>query len=82
MNQRKLKQVMFSKMLWNSIASNYQLKFLTKEPLFKREGNYNGLLLWHHIMERVNLLTKVTVANLKDDTISRSSTYGSKTREQ
>eukprot|EP00957_Ditylum_brightwellii_P101984 7773266-Ditylum_brightwellii.AAC.1 len=66
-NQRKLRQVMFGKMLWSSIALKYQLELLTEESLFKREGNHNGLLLWHHIMERVNPSTKVTVANLKDE---------------
>eukprot|EP00957_Ditylum_brightwellii_P143794 10956870-Ditylum_brightwellii.AAC.1 len=30
------------------------------------EGNRNVLLLWHHIVERVTPLAKVTVANLKD----------------
>eukprot|EP00957_Ditylum_brightwellii_P117806 8987268-Ditylum_brightwellii.AAC.1 len=66
-NQRKLRQVVFGKMLWNSINPKYQLELLTKESLFKREGNQDGLLLWHHIMERVNPSTKVTVANLKDE---------------
>eukprot|EP00957_Ditylum_brightwellii_P102037 7777195-Ditylum_brightwellii.AAC.1 len=56
--QRKLKQVMFGKMLWNSIAPKYQLELLTKESLFKREGNQNELLLWHYIVERVNPSTK------------------------
>eukprot|EP00957_Ditylum_brightwellii_P204001 15337167-Ditylum_brightwellii.AAC.1 len=65
-NQEKLRQVMFVKMLWNSLDPKYQLKLLTKESLFTNEGNHNGLLLWHHIVERVNLSTKVTVANLKD----------------
>eukprot|EP00957_Ditylum_brightwellii_P208624 15358283-Ditylum_brightwellii.AAC.1 len=63
----KLRQAMFGKMLWNSIATKYQLDLLTKESLFKRKGNHNGLLLWHHIMERVNPSTKVTVVNLKDE---------------
>eukprot|EP00957_Ditylum_brightwellii_P100005 7621222-Ditylum_brightwellii.AAC.1 len=56
---------MSGKMLWNSIAPKYQLKLLTKEFLFKREGNNDGLLLWHHIVRRVNSLIKVTVANFK-----------------
>eukprot|EP00957_Ditylum_brightwellii_P054082 4096523-Ditylum_brightwellii.AAC.1 len=66
-NQRKLRQVMFGKMLWNIIAPKYQLELFTKESLFIREGNHDGLLLWHHIVERVNPSTKVTVANLKDE---------------
>eukprot|EP00957_Ditylum_brightwellii_P101981 7773006-Ditylum_brightwellii.AAC.1 len=58
---------MFGKMLWNSITPKYQLELLTKESLFIREGNHDGLLLWYHIVERVNSLTEVTVANLKDE---------------
>eukprot|EP00957_Ditylum_brightwellii_P031201 2364867-Ditylum_brightwellii.AAC.1 len=65
-NQRKLRQVMFGKMLWNSIDPKYQLELLTEESLFKREGNHDELLLRHHIVERVNPSTKVTVVNLKD----------------
>eukprot|EP00957_Ditylum_brightwellii_P103906 7916751-Ditylum_brightwellii.AAC.1 len=48
----KLRQVMFGKMLWNSINWKYQLELLTKESLVTKEGNHNGLMSWHHIMER------------------------------
>eukprot|EP00957_Ditylum_brightwellii_P049982 3788877-Ditylum_brightwellii.AAC.1 len=34
-NLRKLRQVMFSKILWNNIDPEYQLELLTKESLFK-----------------------------------------------
>eukprot|EP00957_Ditylum_brightwellii_P074269 5643103-Ditylum_brightwellii.AAC.1 len=65
-NQRKLRHVMFSKMLWNSLDPKYQLELITEESLFVKEGNHDGLLLSHHSVERVNPLTKVMVVNLKD----------------
>eukprot|EP00957_Ditylum_brightwellii_P177353 13509181-Ditylum_brightwellii.AAC.1 len=65
-NQRKLRQVIFSKMLWNSLDPKYQIELLTKESLFTKEQNHDGLLLWHHIVERINLSMEVIVANLKD----------------
>eukprot|EP00957_Ditylum_brightwellii_P129121 9848895-Ditylum_brightwellii.AAC.1 len=57
---------MHGKMLWNILDPKYQLKLLTKESLFTKERNHDGLLQWHYIMERLNPPTKVMVANLKD----------------
>eukprot|EP00957_Ditylum_brightwellii_P185448 14120663-Ditylum_brightwellii.AAC.1 len=58
----------FGVLLWNSLDLKYQLKLLSKESLFTKEGNHNKLLLWHHIVERVNPLMKVMVANFKEKT--------------
>eukprot|EP00957_Ditylum_brightwellii_P094527 7198392-Ditylum_brightwellii.AAC.1 len=44
-NQRQLKHVMLGTLLWNSLAPKFQLEMLTKETSFKREDNYNGMLL-------------------------------------
>eukprot|EP00957_Ditylum_brightwellii_P024440 1845312-Ditylum_brightwellii.AAC.1 len=40
---------------------------LTEEKLFKKGDNYDGLLLWHLIVEKVNPTTNISVANLKDE---------------
>eukprot|EP00957_Ditylum_brightwellii_P128597 9809947-Ditylum_brightwellii.AAC.1 len=39
---------------------------LMEEMLFKKGDNYDGLLLWCLIMEKVNLTTNVSATNLKD----------------
>eukprot|EP00957_Ditylum_brightwellii_P161774 12317161-Ditylum_brightwellii.AAC.1 len=65
-NQRRLKHMMFGLLLWNSLTPKFQLEILTEETLFKKGDNYDGLLLWHRIVEKVNLTTNVSVANLKD----------------
>eukprot|EP00957_Ditylum_brightwellii_P005774 440308-Ditylum_brightwellii.AAC.1 len=65
-NQKNLKHVMLGKMQWYSFDLKYQLEILTKESLFVKKGDHDGLLLWHQIVERLNLLTKGIVANLKD----------------
>eukprot|EP00957_Ditylum_brightwellii_P122597 9349374-Ditylum_brightwellii.AAC.1 len=39
---------------------------LMEETLFKKGDNYDGLLLWRLLVEKVNPTTNVSVVNLKD----------------
>eukprot|EP00957_Ditylum_brightwellii_P107828 8225632-Ditylum_brightwellii.AAC.1 len=65
-NQCRLKQVMLGLLLWNSLTPKFQLEMLAEETLFKKGDNYDGLLLWCLIVEKVNPTTNVSVANLKE----------------
>eukprot|EP00957_Ditylum_brightwellii_P073186 5563429-Ditylum_brightwellii.AAC.1 len=66
-NQHRLKHMMLGLLLWNSLIPKFQLKILTEETSFKKRDDYNGLLLWHLIVEKINLTTNVSIANLKDE---------------
>eukprot|EP00957_Ditylum_brightwellii_P095788 7298113-Ditylum_brightwellii.AAC.1 len=65
-NQRRLKHTMLGLLLWNSLTPKFQLEMLTKETLFNMGDDYDGLLLWYLIVEKVNLTTNISVTNLKD----------------
>eukprot|EP00957_Ditylum_brightwellii_P198531 15130629-Ditylum_brightwellii.AAC.1 len=58
---------MLGKLLWNSLDSDFQLELLFHEDKYKIGGNIDDVLLWQFIVDMVNLLTKVSVANLKDE---------------
>eukprot|EP00957_Ditylum_brightwellii_P168614 12834136-Ditylum_brightwellii.AAC.1 len=45
--QRKLNHVMFGKMVWDSLTSNFQIELMAKEANFKQGENFDRTLLWH-----------------------------------
>ena len=66
-NQRLLKHVMLGRLLWNSMSPSFQLELLAEKDKFRRENEYEGLLLWHQIIKAVNPSTKLSVGNLKEE---------------
>eukprot|EP00957_Ditylum_brightwellii_P208060 15355667-Ditylum_brightwellii.AAC.1 len=65
-NQRKLKHVMLGNMIWDSPTSNFQIELMAKQASFKQGNNFDDILLWYHIVNQVNPLTKAAIRNLKD----------------
>eukprot|EP00957_Ditylum_brightwellii_P200052 15250627-Ditylum_brightwellii.AAC.1 len=50
----------------SNLMPKFQLEMLAEEMLFKKEDDYDGLLLWCLIVEKVIPITNVSVTNLKD----------------
>eukprot|EP00957_Ditylum_brightwellii_P011447 865308-Ditylum_brightwellii.AAC.1 len=40
---------------------------LTEEALFKKEDDYDRILLWKLVVKQINLVMHMSVANLKDE---------------
>eukprot|EP00957_Ditylum_brightwellii_P088563 6745514-Ditylum_brightwellii.AAC.1 len=57
---------MLRKKIWNSLTLEHQLELLTEQASFQKGNNYDGVLLWYHMIKQVNLSTKVSVKTLKN----------------
>ena len=62
---------MLGNKLWNSFTSHFQLEILPQASHFKKEGEFDGPLLFHHFCKHVKPSTAVGSSMLKDDLESK-----------
>eukprot|EP00957_Ditylum_brightwellii_P112166 8552012-Ditylum_brightwellii.AAC.1 len=65
-NQKKLKHIMLGNMIWDSLTSDFQIKLMAEETSFKQGNDFDSALLWSHIVNHVNPLTKASIGNPKE----------------
>mmetsp|Transcript_38803 Transcript_38803/g.46775 ORF Transcript_38803/g.46775 Transcript_38803/m.46775 type:complete len:84 (+) Transcript_38803:284-535(+) len=58
---------MLGNKLWNSFTSHFQLEILPQANGFKKEGEFDGLLLLHQFRKHVNPSTAVGSSMLKNN---------------
>ena len=52
--------------IWNSLSSDFQLELLANADKFKRDGEFDGVELFHHFRKHVNPSTAIGASVLKD----------------
>ena len=66
-NTRKLKHVVISKKLWNSLSSAFKIEIAGSKEYFQCNQESDGPLLWDFIHRRINPTTMVSASKLKDE---------------
>ena len=53
-NRYKLKHAMLGSIIWDSLTSDFQLEIIGDEEDFNRVEEYDGVDLWHYILNQSN----------------------------